>query len=51
MAEEEQLTCKEFGKNKVYFLNQSMLNVSKENTDNLALEYNELREKEKELGI
>ena len=49
LAEEQSLTCKEFGKNKVYFLNQNNLQVSKEKVDGLSKESNELKEKEQVL--
>jgi hypothetical protein len=50
LTEEGKLTCKEFGKNKVYFLNQGNLNVDKESMDKLAAEYHDLRIDEKELS-
>ena len=46
LAEEKKLSCKEFGKNKVYFLNQDNLNVSKEEVEKISKLSNQLREEE-----
>ncbi len=40
LHEEGKLSCKEFGKNKVYFLNQDKLSVSKQAVDELSLKFN-----------
>ena len=50
LAEEGHLTAKDFSKNRVYYLNQDKIDVSKETVEELGQEFTELRGKEMELA-
>ena len=47
----EVLTCKEFGKNKVYFLNQSRFEINEEIIDKLTSDLTVAREQNSQLQI
>ena len=49
LTEEKFLSCKEYGKNKVYFLNQDQLAAGKESVEDLGHEYTTVRAEEMEL--